>query len=147
MYRNQNLTVWSKYDILYYKDEVLRINMNKYDYNGWTITPIFDAITQQRVKVEIYNKDFGCLVISKLTDMVIVRRTTTTVGRGGSKDEVWEEYRYDEAASLIKLSGEAQRIVDFLNHVIEINTENVQSKMAEITLLNMTFGLHKSEVD
>lgn len=121
--------------------------MNKYDYNGWTITPIFDAITQQRVKVEIYNKDFGCLVISKLTDMVIVTTIRITVGLGESKDEVREEYRYDEAASLIKLSGEAQRIVDFLNHVIEINTENVQSKMAEITLLNMTFGLHKSEVD
>ena len=116
--------------------------MEKYEYSGWTITPMFDVISRERVKVGISNKDFGCFVITRLTDMVIKR---PTVGLFGSKDETWEENRYDEATSLIKLSEEAERIVDFLNYVIETTTENVQSKFMEITKLNMTLGLFGNE--
>ena len=119
--------------------------MKDFEYSGWTITPMFDAISQERVRVFIHKKDFGCLALvrdTNLTKNITIREYSNLIG---SKTNIVESNNYDEAETLQKLIYEAKNIINFLNHVIEINTENVQSKFTEITTLNMTLGLFSKE--
>ena len=119
--------------------------MKDFEYNSWTITPAYDMISPKQVKVFIYKKDFGCLAIvrdANLTKNITIREYSNWFG---SKTSIDERNNYDEAETLQKLIYEAKNIINFLNHVIEINTENVQSKFMEITTLNMTLGLFGKE--
>lgn len=114
--------------------------MEKIDYKGWTITPMFDCATNKEIHIVISNEKIG--IAHKITRKCYKTNTEwirTHSNIWGSKTETEYSTTYHEQETMADLIEEAKAIVE----MYDVMKEHI---LKETKIIESKYGFGKVEL-